>query len=218
MPKRSSDYHSWLLTQLADSQEAAHYLNAAIEDSPELFLKALRNVAEARGMSKVAEEAGRARESLYKTLSETGNPRFDTLFSVLGVLGLRMAVETAEPKQATGGKPPSIEEVRMPLKDNQQAEGTADKITAEAPRSGLLGTIFTEQSKSEETQGRIVATRGVATGLAITRGISSNDYREQQESKSPSAASAARDSRSRMVGTLLIRLVPNGSLASTVLQ
>ena len=44
--KRSSDYHSWLLTQLADPEEAEHYLSAALEDSPEMFLKALRNVAE----------------------------------------------------------------------------------------------------------------------------------------------------------------------------
>ena len=92
MPKRSSDYHSWLLTQLADPDEAASYLNAAIEDSPQMFLKALRNVAEAYGMSKVAEEAGRARESLYRTLSEEGNPRLDTLTSILEVLGLRIAV------------------------------------------------------------------------------------------------------------------------------
>jgi len=202
MPKRSSDYHSWLLTQLADSQEAAHYLNAAIEDSPAMFLKALRNVAEARGMSKVAEEAGRARESLYKTLSEAGNPRFDTLFSVLGVLGLRMAVETAEPKQAPGEKPPSIEEVRMPLKENQQAEGTEDKIAAEASRRGFLGSILADQRKGEETQGRIVAARGVATGFAIAKGISANTYSEQQETKSPSAASEARGLHSRMIGTL----------------
>ena len=96
MPKRSSDYHSWLLTQLADLDEAASYLNAAIEDSPQMFLKALRNVAEAYGMSKVAEEAGRARESLYRTLSEEGNPRLDTLTSILEVLGLRITVEPTQ--------------------------------------------------------------------------------------------------------------------------
>jgi len=47
MPKRTKDYHSWLLKQLIDPQVAVDYLNAAIEDSPAMFLKALRNVAEA---------------------------------------------------------------------------------------------------------------------------------------------------------------------------
>ena len=92
MPKRSSDYHSWLLTELADPHEAANYLNAAMEDSPEMFLKALRNVAEAHKMAKVATVAGVAREALYKTLSEEGNPRLYTLDAVLKATGLQIAV------------------------------------------------------------------------------------------------------------------------------
>ena len=107
MPKLSSDYHSWLLTQLADPDEAASYLNAAIEDSPRMFLKALRNVAEAYGMSKVAEGAGRARESLYRTLSEEGNPRLDTLTSILEVLGLRITVEPTQEVPSSSEPPPS---------------------------------------------------------------------------------------------------------------
>jgi probable addiction module antidote protein len=62
-------------------------------DSPEVFLNALRKVAEAHKMAKVAEEAGVSRESLYKTLSEDGNPRFDTLNSVLDAIGITLTVE-----------------------------------------------------------------------------------------------------------------------------
>jgi probable addiction module antidote protein len=99
MPKRTSDYQAWLLIQLKDPQVAADYLNAALDDSPEIFLLALRNVAEAHRIAKVAEEAGVSRESLYRTLSEDGNPRLSTLKAVLEVMGLHIAV--ASDKVAT---------------------------------------------------------------------------------------------------------------------
>ena len=93
MPKRTRDYHSWLLNQLADPAEAASYLNAAISDSPEMFLTALRNVAEARQAAKVGERVAVRRESLVKTLSKVGNPHLSELNSVLKVMGLHIAVE-----------------------------------------------------------------------------------------------------------------------------
>jgi probable addiction module antidote protein len=93
MPKRTRDYHSWHIKQLTDPQTAASYLNAALDDSKEMFLKALRNVAEAGQMTRIAKKAGVRRESLYRTLSDRGNPRLDTLSSVLSVLGLRIAIQ-----------------------------------------------------------------------------------------------------------------------------
>jgi DNA-binding phage protein len=51
MPKRTKDYRIGLLKELKDSQAAQHYLNAALEDSEEMFLRALRAVAEAHQMS-----------------------------------------------------------------------------------------------------------------------------------------------------------------------
>jgi probable addiction module antidote protein len=39
-----------------------------------VFLLALRNVAEARGMTKLAARSKLNRESLYKMLSKRGNP------------------------------------------------------------------------------------------------------------------------------------------------
>jgi probable addiction module antidote protein len=91
MTSKTRPYRESLPASLSDPEEAAHYLNAAIEDSPASFLKALRNVAQARQMAKVAKNAGLTRESLYKALSEDGNPTFDTLHSVLGVLGIKMS-------------------------------------------------------------------------------------------------------------------------------
>ena len=61
------------------------------------FKEALKNVADARvgGMSALAESTNITRESLYRALSEKGNPRFDTLNKVLHAVGLRISV-TAE--------------------------------------------------------------------------------------------------------------------------
>jgi probable addiction module antidote protein len=78
----------------ADPQLAAEYLNAAAEDNdPRVYLAALRTVAEAQGMAKVAKAAGVPRESLYRALSSGGNPRFSTLHAILKAAGFKMAVE-----------------------------------------------------------------------------------------------------------------------------
>src|SRR5208283_699712 len=89
MPRKSRPYREALLEDLASPTEAAHYLNAAIADSREMFLEALRDVAQAQRMKKVANEAGVARETLYKALSDEGNPTFDTLVSVLSAVGVK---------------------------------------------------------------------------------------------------------------------------------
>lgn len=80
----------------ADPELAAEYLNAAAEDGdPRVYLSALRTVAEAQGMAKVAKAAGVPRESLYRALSSGGNPRFSTLHAILKAAGLKMAVQRA---------------------------------------------------------------------------------------------------------------------------
>jgi len=90
---RATTAHREVLTErLANPEVARHYLNAAMDNSPEAFLKALKNVAQARQMTKVAKEAGVQRETLYRSLSESGNPTFDTLSSVLRALGFRMQI------------------------------------------------------------------------------------------------------------------------------
>lgn len=59
-----------------DSEEAiAAYLNEALASgNSDILLSALADVVKARGMSKVASEAGVQRESLYKSLAEGRNP------------------------------------------------------------------------------------------------------------------------------------------------
>jgi len=92
--KKSRAYQPALIESLRDSGEAEAYLNAALEeDDPELFLLALRNVAEAQGgVAQLAEKAKLNRESLYRMLSDRGNPEFRSLDALLHALGFRLAV------------------------------------------------------------------------------------------------------------------------------
>src|SRR5258708_12903756 len=93
MAKREGDYQCWLQSELEDPQLAAEYLTAALEDSPSVFLVALKDVSQSHQVANVARKAGVKRESLYKAFSEQGNPTFDTLHSVLNVFGVKMKFE-----------------------------------------------------------------------------------------------------------------------------
>jgi probable addiction module antidote protein len=80
-----------------DPEFAAQYLKAALEDEdePRVLLIALRHLARAQGIAKVAKAAGIERESLYRALSVRGNPRLSTLLAVTKAIGLRLTVEAA---------------------------------------------------------------------------------------------------------------------------
>lgn len=81
----------------ADPDFANDYLAVALDqaDQPggqQALLLALRQIAEAQGMSAVAERAGMPRESLYRALSPRGNPTIKTLLAVLNAAGLHLSV------------------------------------------------------------------------------------------------------------------------------
>ena len=86
-----------------DSEEAiAEYLTAALENpDPDAFLGAVRDVARARGISSVAATAGLGRESLYKTLRPGAQPRFETVRRLLGALGVKLDVASAQQTRAS---------------------------------------------------------------------------------------------------------------------
>ena len=84
-------HNDWLYKQLKDPEFASQYLTAAVEDEePAIFLLALRKIAETQGMSQVANKAGISRESLYRALSEKGNPRWSTLAPILRAIGMKI--------------------------------------------------------------------------------------------------------------------------------
>ena len=59
--------------------------------------RALGDIARARGMSRVACDAGPSRESLYKALWGERNPTLDTVLGVIGALGLKLRAEAVDP-------------------------------------------------------------------------------------------------------------------------
>lgn len=73
----------------------AEYLSLAAKDeNSDVLLKALSDVAKARGMSQVAKDLGLGRESLYKALAPGAKPRFDTINSVMKALNVRIEIAT----------------------------------------------------------------------------------------------------------------------------
>ena len=93
---RTRDHQEYLLESLQDPEEAAAYLNAALEENDnKLFLVALRDVVKAAGMSKVAKQANLNRENLYKMLSKKGNPELSSLWALLGSIGLEISINPA---------------------------------------------------------------------------------------------------------------------------
>ena len=94
MNEVTAKYEDGLKASLAEPDEAAAYLNAALEDSEQaVFLLALRDIAEARGFTQVAQDTYLNRENLYRMLSATGNPQLSSLNALLRSIGLRLAVE-----------------------------------------------------------------------------------------------------------------------------
>lgn len=83
--------------EFLDSPQAqAEYLSLSMaEDDPAEIAAALGVVARARGMSAVARDSGLGRESLYKSLSENGNPELATVLKVLRSMGLKLTVQPA---------------------------------------------------------------------------------------------------------------------------
>ncbi|MCY3559876.1 MAG: putative addiction module antidote protein [bacterium] len=80
---------------LETSEDMVAYLEAALDQSdPKLVTAVLGDIARSKGMTKVAQEAGLGRESLYKSLSPDGNPEFGTVLRVVRALGLRLRAAT----------------------------------------------------------------------------------------------------------------------------
>lgn len=86
----------WDAAEHLDSEEAiAAFLAEAMEIGEQKFIvHALNTVARARGMTQIAKDAGIARQALYKSLGEEGNPTLSTLLGVFKSLGLTLAVKS----------------------------------------------------------------------------------------------------------------------------
>lgn len=95
-PERSVPYKP--TEGLETPADIAEYLDAALEEGDDrVLLMALRNaVAAIGGMTELARRTGLSRETLYRTLSEKGNPRLSTLRAILKAFGVDLAVRTGK--------------------------------------------------------------------------------------------------------------------------
>jgi len=93
---RDASYTDWLRQSLTNPEEAAAYIEAAIEQGDDAaLLLALRHVAAAHGMADVARRADVGDKTLFRVLSDKGNPTIATVNKVLHAVGLRLSVAPA---------------------------------------------------------------------------------------------------------------------------
>lgn len=100
---KSESYQDYLIESLKDPEEAAGYLNAALESGDiKSFLVALHNVVQAQGgVSKLAEHSNKSRSSLYKTLSMNGNPYLKSTYEILSSMDMHLAIVADKNKRAS---------------------------------------------------------------------------------------------------------------------
>ena len=93
----TADYEKGLLNRLQDPEYASEYLNEALkEGSQEMFMLALRDVAKTKGIAQAARESNLNRETMYRMLSEKGNPNLSSLNKLLDTLGLTLTIGMKE--------------------------------------------------------------------------------------------------------------------------
>ena len=99
--KYTTDYHPELIESLKDENEAEAYLQVALEEYDhdgdyEAFMIALKNLTEAQGgIHQLSQKTHLNRQNLYRVLSQSGNPRLDTLTKIIHALGFRLTVARA---------------------------------------------------------------------------------------------------------------------------
>jgi probable addiction module antidote protein len=95
MPPRTTKFD--IADYLETETDIAEYLSEALDlGDPAYIQHALGAVARAKGMAAIAKKTGLGRQSLYKALSESGNPEFSTVVKVLAALGLKISAAPAE--------------------------------------------------------------------------------------------------------------------------
>jgi probable addiction module antidote protein len=102
-PYDSADY-------LNTERDIKNYLEAVFEEpvDQQLLIHTLGVVARARGLTQLAKDTGITRGGLYKALSPTGNPSFETVAKIVGAFGLRLSAQSASQKQ-----PPRVKSLRQ---------------------------------------------------------------------------------------------------------
>ncbi len=93
MSAKGSSFNDYLEERLKDPELACHFIAEAIEENDPDYLKvALGEIVKAYGVAYISEQSGIGRQTIYKMLSEKGNPTHKNLVAILDTLGLELTV------------------------------------------------------------------------------------------------------------------------------
>jgi probable addiction module antidote protein len=91
-----SDWH--LADEIETREDVIGILEAALEEEDTEFLfEVIGDIARSKGIAKIATELNLNRESLYRSLSQDGNPSFNTIVKVLDKLGFQLSIKQKIP-------------------------------------------------------------------------------------------------------------------------
>lgn len=92
-------YRRWdTVNHLRNDEDMAAYLEAAMEEAPDdaaYITAVLNDIARARGIMQLANDAGMTRAGLYKALAPGSKPSLDTIVKISKALGLRVSLQPA---------------------------------------------------------------------------------------------------------------------------
>ena len=91
MTKKTSPFD--ISAHLKSDDDVREFLQeVANTGNTEDLLHALNIAVRAKGVAKIAKEAGVSRTSLYKSLSEDANPGFDTINKIVQAMGYKLEI------------------------------------------------------------------------------------------------------------------------------
>lgn len=90
---KGTSFNDYLMEKLRDPELACHFISEAIKENDQDYLKmALRDIVRAYGVGCISTQTGISRQTIYKMLSENGNPTHKNLVVILDALGLELTV------------------------------------------------------------------------------------------------------------------------------
>ncbi|MDR3152496.1 MAG: putative addiction module antidote protein [Bifidobacteriaceae bacterium] len=88
MKRKMNDYDP--VKHLKNEKVITEFINAFIEEAPELLPEALSIVAKAKGITELSKETGLTRQTLYAALGDNGNPTFSTINKILNSFNIKL--------------------------------------------------------------------------------------------------------------------------------
>jgi probable addiction module antidote protein len=116
-----------------DSPEVmAAYIAESMKAGDTALVHALGEVAKARGVNKVAQDAGVNRESLYKVLKGGAKTRFETIRKLMTAIGLELTVRPieAQAEDRSERRPVSGKAAAKPVAAKRTAKAAVTKVAA----------------------------------------------------------------------------------------